>query len=171
MTVAFRPAVFEFDRPGKPSPDRLFVVDAWVSTYRKAFTAGLIQMEDWYTVMIPQVEKALVRPDVRTLVAYETEAPDRLADLYGFITFDATERPPLVYYVYTKEPYRRGGRGRLWDGPGLARQMFAAAGIDPERPFTFVCSTPAVRALELARKIPMSRWTPLPGRYAKRRRP
>lgn len=149
-------------RDATSGADRFFVVSSWTQSFRTANTAGFIQAEDWYRVMDEQVAKAMARPDVRTLVAAEGDG------LYGFITADTEERPPLVYYVYVKEAYRRGGHGRLWDGPGLARQLFAAIGIDPTRPFHFVCSTPMVRTLE--RKIPLAAWKPLWGRFPKHER-
>jgi len=141
--------------------DRHFVVSSWTQSYRTAFTAGFIQEEDWYRVMDEQVAKAMARPDVRTVVAAEG------GGLYGFITADVEERPALVYYVYVKAAYRRGGHGRLWDR-GLARQLFAAVGVDPALPFHYVCSTPMVRTLE--RKIPMAAWRPLFGRFDKHKR-
>lgn len=148
--------------------DRHLVVSAWTQSYRTAHTAGMIQDEDWYRVMDEQVAKALDRPDVRTIVAYNPAETDHIADLYGFITADTNESPPLVYYCYVKQAYRRGGNGRLWSGPGLARQLFAAMGVDPEMPFHYVCSTPMVRKLD--RKIPLSKWTPLYGRFPKSER-
>jgi len=164
--IVYRPA--ELGTHDEPGPDRRFVVDAWVSTYRDAFTAGMIQVEDWYAIMIPQIAKVLTKPDVRTVVATVAGATDRIADLTGFIVADTDEDPPLVYYVFAKEHYRRGGRGRLWGGPGIARGLFEAIGVDPARPFNYVCSTPMCRTLE--RKIPLARWRPLHGRFPKSER-
>lgn len=158
MNIAFRPAELA---------DQHFIVSTWTQSYRTAFTAGMIQEEDWYRVMDEQVAKALARPDVRTIVACNPDATGHVADLHGFITADTEERPPLVYYVYVKEAYRRGS-GRLWDGPGLARGLFAAIGVDPSRPFHYVCSTPMVRTL--ARKIPLAKWQALYGRFPKHER-
>ncbi len=150
MTLAFRPA--------EPA-DRNFIVDAWSGSYSLAFTAGMIQIEDWHQVMVPQIVKALARPDVRTVVAYETTETSHTADLFGFLTVDTVEAPALVYYCYTKEPYRRAG---------VARGLFRAAGIDPRLPFRYVCSTPMTRTLE--RKIPLAKWQPLLGRFPKNTR-
>lgn len=149
-------------REATSDSDRFFVVSMWTQSYRTAFTAGMIQDEDWYPIMDAQVAKAMARPDVRTIVAADGDG------LYGFITADTEERPPLVYYVYVKESYRRGGHGRLWSGAGLARQLFAAIGVDPSRPFHYVCSTPWVPKLE--RKIPMASWKALWGRFPKHKR-
>lgn len=157
--ISFRPANLSSDA------DLHFVVDSWAASYRDANTAGMIQVGDWYNVMIPQIEKALGRPDVRTIIACAASDP---LQFYGFITVDTEERPSLVYYVFTKVPYRRAGNGRLWTGPGIARGLFRAAGIDPAQPFYFVCSTPMVRTLE--RKIPTAKWRPLYGRFPKAER-
>lgn len=139
--------------------DARFIAKSWVASYRDADTAGCIQVGDWYEVMIPQVLKIMCKPDVQTLVAYETTDIERVADLYGFITVDVVEFPPLVYYVFTKQNYRRSG---------IARGLFAAAGINPSGRFHYVCSTPMVSMLQ--RKIPMSRWTPKLGRFPKSER-
>lgn len=132
------------------------IADAWCASYRDAFTAGMIQVDDWYRIMIPQIAKVRARPDVRTLVAYETSDTDRVADVLGFLVFDVEERPPLVYYVFVKTGYRRAG---------VARGLFRAAGIDPAGPFNYVCNTPMQR--HLARKTPLARWAPLLGRFPK----
>jgi hypothetical protein len=145
-----------------------FIADAWCDSYKAADTAGLIQIDDWFRTMIPQVTKAMQRPDVRTLVATVAGGERGVTDLVGFLVVDTEEKPPLVYYVYTKAPYRRGGRGRLWEGDGVARSLFVAAGIDPGAPFRYVCKTAMVSVL--ARKIPMSRWQPLLGRFPKAER-
>ena len=147
--------------------DRHFIVSAWSQSYRTAFTAGMIQDEDWYSVMDAQIDKALSRPDVRAVVACTPDA-ERVADLLGFVVADTIEVPALVYYCYVKEHYRRGGNGRLWPGPGIARGLFAAIGVDPRMPFNYVCSTPMTRRLE--RSIPMARWQPLLGRFPKETR-
>lgn len=151
-------------RPAEPD-DRHFIVSAWAQSYRTAFTAGMIQEADWYGVMDDQVAKALDRPDVRAIVACARGVTDHVADLLGFVVADTEEQPALIYYCYTKEHYRRGGNGRLWPGAGIARGLFAAIGVDPARPFNYVCSTPMTRRLE--RKIPMARWQPLLGRFPK----
>lgn len=155
MTIAFRDA---------NAGDRKFVIASWLDSFRTAFAAGMIAMDDWYTVMWPQIEKVLDRPGVRTIVAYETEDDDPgIADLYGFISFDPThvERRsglplPYVYYCYVKETSRRAGR---------ARRLFGAAGIDPRAQFAYACRTEM--AIKLGQKIPMAKWQPLAARFAK----
>lgn len=145
-----------------------FIADSWVSSYKDSDFAGLIQIEDWYRIMIPQVTKAMQRPDVRTIVAIESSGETGITDLLGFIVADTKEQPPLVYYVYAKGPYRRGGRGRIWEGPGIARSLFAAIGVDPGAPFRYACKTSIVTVL--GRKIPMARFQPLLGRFPKAER-
>lgn len=158
MTIVYRPA----------APDELhrFVVASWSASYKLAFTAGFIQDEDYFEIMDAQVAKGVARPDVRTIVASDPDAEPGV-DLLGFLTADTTESPTLVYYCYVKPHYRRA-RGRLWTGPGLARQLFAAMGIDPAGPFSYVCSTPMCRTL--AQKIPLAKWQPLLGRFPKSER-
>lgn len=150
MTIGYRAAL---------PVDQRFIVDAWVSSFRDAYTAGLIQVDDWYAVMIPQLTKAMARPDVTATVAYETDDDDASTNAYGFIVADVVEVPALVYYVYVKEPYRRSG---------IARGLFDAIAVDPARPFLYVCSTPMEAMLR--RKIPMARWKPLLGRFPKNQR-
>lgn len=139
--------------------DRRFIVSAWSSSFRRSEDAGLIQMEDWADVMHAQIERALDRTDVQALVAYETAASPGLFDLYGFIVADLELAPPLVLYVYTKQAYRRSG---------IARRLFAAAGVDPAMPFHYACRTLFVS--ELADKIPRAAFRPLLARYPKEKR-
>lgn len=146
MTVCFRPAT---------EGDRSFIVSAWSSSFRDAYAAGLIAMDDWATVMRPQIEKVLARPDCTTMIAHDSDE-DPTVGLYGFISADVARSPALVYYCYTKQAYRR---------MGIARGLFAAIGVDPSRAFDYACRTIAVS--ELARKIPSSRWQPLAARYPK----
>lgn len=151
MTVAFRPA--------EPQ-DQRFIVDSWVSSFRTSYSAGLIQIRDFHAVMWPQIERALARPDVRTIVAHETQETDHVADLYGFITADTSLSVPLVYYVFVKAPARRAR---------IAARLFAAIGVDPAKPFAYACKTAIVS--QLARKIPMAKWQPLLARYPKTEQP
>lgn len=151
MTVAFRPA--------EPR-DHDFVIGAWETSYRLADTAGMVLAVNWATVMREQFAQVIARPYVRTVVAYETDDPDPgIADLLGFIVAEPDETPPLVYYAFVKENFRRSG---------IARRLFKAAGIDPAKQFHYACSTPW--CLKLASKIPMGRWRPRRGRYSREHR-
>lgn len=155
MAVAFRPADFSDRNPGS---EWNFVVDSWVRSFQFAHTAGMIAMEDWFPVMIRQVEKLLERQDVQTIVAYEPGEKSKLADIQGFITFDTTGSLPVVFYVFVKETFRK------W---GYARGLFGAAGIDPERPFVYTCTTGVVSRIFHERKIPLAKWDPLIARFSK----
>ena len=155
MTIAYRPA----DLSQAPeNAERRFIVDAWCRSYQFAHAAGMIAVEDWFAVMIPQVDKLLARPDVRTIVAHAPDDVDRIADLYGFITVDTAARPPIVFYVFVKEPYRRNG---------VARGLFGAAGVDPKLPFVYACTTGIVSKIVYSRKIPLAKWDPLVARFGK----
>jgi GNAT superfamily N-acetyltransferase len=151
MKLAFRPAVRE---------DRAFIIPTWSASYKKSRYAGLITSEDWADVMHRQLGKILDRAGARAIVAYDRQDPDYF---YGWIAGDTSEPTPVVYYVYTKEPYRRAG---------IARGLFAALGVDPTRYFVYVCS-PVNDSQELIRKLPSARFNTLEVRYPKeqRRRP
>lgn len=140
-------------RPAEPK-DRKFIVESWKDSFRTAYTAGLISMDDWADVMRPQIEKILDRP-IDVIVAYETEDTEALADLIGWIGFEKLPDGPYVYYVYVKYPYRN---------QGVATALFKAAGINPKKPFSYACSTRHVR--ELSTKIPLARWQPMIARHA-----
>lgn len=141
--------------------DRRFIVSAWSASLRKSDYAGMIANDDWETVMHPQIERVLDSPGMQTVVAYSHDAEPGVADLHGFIAADVTGNVPLVAYVYVKSSYRRG-RGRLWSGDGLGRQLFKAIGVDPKLPFVFICRTAIVD--ELARHIPHATFKPVLGR-------
>lgn len=138
MTIAIRTAI-----PG----DRVFLIDSWLTSYRTSHTAGLVPVADFHRVHWPVVESLLSRPDLRVLVAYETEAERGVADLYGFLAFEPGPRP-LVLYVYVKEAARRGG---------VARALFDAASIDPLKPFDYACKTGVVAQLIADKKLPYAK--------------
>lgn len=139
--------------------DRRFIADAWASSYRDSDSAGCILVDDWYRVMIPTINRIRERPDVATTIAYETDDPNPGTNVYGFIVADVVEAPPLIYYLFVKKNMRRCG---------VARFLFSAIGVDPERPFGYVCSTPLQH--KLRRKTPLARWTPKLGRFPKAER-
>jgi hypothetical protein len=160
-------------RPAEGESDFRFVVETWLDTYRDAHAAGLIQWDDWFTVMRPQLIKVLSRPGVETFVAAWVGEEPGLADLAGWISVERgysipltrssgsrhrremVECPePLVHFVYVKAGYRRGG---------VARGLFRAAGVDPLGPFRYTCKTGLVT--ELASRIPYSKWCPLIARH------
>lgn len=160
MTIAYRSAELTcsscsslaVDQPCPAMCDPRFVRSTWSSSFKNADSAGIIWHEDWAAIMHAQIGRILARPDARTIIAYENTAPTMK---YGFISGDV-EDPlrPIVFYVYVKEPYRNGG---------FARGLFAALGVDPEKPFEYACRTAMVS--KLARKIPSARWNPRVVRY------
>jgi GNAT superfamily N-acetyltransferase len=160
MKLAFRPALTE--------PDTTFVVSSWLDASRTSYSAGLVQMEDWYPLMWSQYVKATQRRDMRTVVAYEATDP---SFLYGFMVADPTEQrieerdgsvrwwPALVLFVFVKQNYRR---------EGIARALFNEVGVNPAKPFLFGCNTK--QATRLSAKVPGARFHPLVARFPKKER-
>jgi hypothetical protein len=145
VTVAYRTATAE---------DRDFIVSSWSASFKNAYAAGIIQADDWADIMHSQIRKLLDRPGTRAIVAYEKKSP---GFIYGFIAGDTTDaEKPVVHFVYTKAPYRMTGH---------ARGLFAALGVDPSKPFQYVCKTAVVS--KLAHKIRLAKWNPLVARYPK----
>lgn len=144
VTIAYRPA--ELD-------DAQFIVSAWCRSFKASRSAGMIAAEDWEAVMHRQVQKVVARPEVRTIVAFENTDP---TFLYGFIAGDTTDRPPVVFFCYVKEAFRRAG---------YARGLFAALGVDPTRRFAYTCWTPILH--KLATKVPFAKHDPNLARYSK----
>lgn len=130
-----------------------FILDSWLDSYRMSHMAGPIPMS-MYSDVYGQVLRQLVqRPDVEIIVAYEPgeHPPD---DIYGwicierdawtrakvlefgrFVDKDVQLEQPIVHYVNVKQAFR---------DHGVARALFAAAGIDPERQWTHTFSTSVV---------------------------
>lgn len=151
-------------RPMQPA-DRQFVISGWSSSYRVSDHAGLISMSRWADTMHREVAAILDHPSTRTIVAEEIGEVDHQGRpfLYGFLAYQWLARmQPYVYYVYVKTPFRRG-RERLQLDRGYASQLFAAAGIDPRAPFMYACRTDMLG--DLARKIPLAEFNPLPARF------
>lgn len=134
-----------------------FVIESFLSSYRTAHTAGLIQMEDWHSVMEPQVTKLLEREGVTTHVAYHPGETDHIADLYGWLAAESGHDRPMVHYVYVKHHYRN---------KGIATGLFAAAKIDPKETF-YICTKTAASA-RLGHKTPCAKWDPLRARFPKK---
>jgi hypothetical protein len=157
MKLAFRPAA--------SAADRTFVIGSWLDASRTSYSSGLIAMNDWSDVMGPQYEKAMSRPGMQSVVAYEADDPDFM---YGFLVADPTEQrvkerdgslrwwPALVLFVAVKQNFRR---------EGVARKLFAHVGIDLSKPFLFGCNTQA--ASRLSHKVPHARFHPLVARFPK----
>jgi hypothetical protein len=125
-------------------------------------------MDLWYPVMWPIYKRLMTRDGMRTIIAYEKKDPDYF---YGFVVADPTDQrvneksgsarwyPGLVLFVLVKQNCRR---------EGIARKLFAEAGIDPEQPFLYGCNT--LGASRLASKVPNARFHPLAARYPKEKR-
>src|SRR6266487_5381420 len=148
-----KPIVFRAAGPA----DMKFVVDAWANSYKASYSAGLIQIDDYFEIMIPQIEKAIARPDVKvTLACIPDELPG--ADIAGFIVADTEEAPALIYYVFVKVHYRRAARLGL--ERGIASQLFREIGVDLAKPFNYVCQTFTALMLHQT-KMPLAKWKPL----------
>lgn len=153
MTIAFRNAT---------TSDRDFIITNWESSYQDSNTAGMIPMELWAGHMATFIRYYLDKPYVRTVVAYNPDAEPGIADLHGFIAAEPDAGPPIVLYVYVEQPMRRFG---------IARGLFKAAGIDPLKPFTYLCSTPILApGRDLVRKVPLAKWKPIRARYSREAR-
>ena len=155
MTVAFRPMIAD---------DRDFVRSGWSSSYRTSLYAGLILMEDYAAIMHFTIDRIFDRPSTTIIVAHEPGEVDYEGRpfLYGFIAIRTDLPQPYVYYVFVKNAYRRG-RARHHLELGHATALFAAAGIDPSRPFGCACWTSVCD--QLVSKIPLATFTTLPGRF------
>lgn len=156
MSASCRPAIAE---------DRAFVVSTWSSSYRLSQHAGLLGMAGYADVMHREVARILDHPSTLTLVAEEPGEVDHEGRpfLYGFLSVRRPDSEmPYVYYAYVKTAYRRG-KARHGLGRGVASLLFAAAGIDPRKPFAYACATKFSETLE--REIPRAEFNPLPARY------
>lgn len=137
--------------------DHVFVMDTFLRSYITSHAAGLIQAQDWRSVMWQQFERVLARPGGETWVAYHPGETDHATDLYGWIAVERGHDVPLVIYVYVREYCRR------W---GIARRLFHAAGIDPTQLFAYAAKTGVVSRLK--HKIhPDAFFDPLRARFSK----
>lgn len=133
--ISYRPAT---------SADRAFIVSGWSASQRLTRDIPLITNRDWAAVWRPVVTGQLDRPGVETLVAAGEV-------LQGFIAF---ERPSYVLYCYVAQPFRRRG---------IARGLFAAAGIDPTSRFEYACRTRT--SWECRDKIKLAHYDPFRARF------
>ena len=142
MTIAYRAAELA---------DAPFIVSTWSRSFKTSRSAGMIASEDWERTMHPQIQKLLDRPGVKTISAYENTDD---SFLYGWIAADPAAEPPIVFFCYVKEAYRRAG---------YARGLFAAIGVDPSKRFRYTCWVPIIH--KLADKIPHAKHDPNLARY------
>lgn len=143
MSLAYRPADVH---------DVGCIVGTWLDSYKNAHSAGLIAMDQWKSVMEPQVRRVLARAGVEAFVAYHPGETDHIADLYGWIVVERGHDQPLVHYCYVKSAYRK---------QGIARGLFRIASVDPAAPFFYTCKTYVVHELRNRSLIAASRWQPL----------
>lgn len=163
--------------------DRRFVIKSWIDSYKSSKSAGILMSEpfevggvffDFEAVMTATLGRLLDAPDVHVLVASNPLVlPPK--DIHGFLVYElrpqiTSYRPPtytrerhpsplpLVHYVFLKKIYR---------GFGIARALFRAAGINPEQPFLYTCSTAISEQIKKAQKIPRAQWEPSCARYVK----
>lgn len=129
--------------------DRIFIDYGWLDAYRWAHAAGMIHMDDWRDVMLPQIARVRSRPKTVTMVAEENGSP------VGFMCAEPGDLP-LVFFVYVKAPYRKAG---------YARGLFKAIGIDPQERFVYACKTPVVTEITQRYKIPCAKWDPYAARF------
>lgn len=124
MNLSFRPAV--------PS-DRAFMVSTWSRSSKLMHSAGLVSSERWSAVMHPEFERILDRDGATAVIACEKDDPDYF---YGWAAGDMSERVPVLFYVYVKEPFRsRPGDTKPFH---IGRKLLGALGIDPFRHFIYV---------------------------------
>lgn len=159
-------------------PDLGFCVETFLDSYRDSHAAGLVPMDVWHEVMRPVWTRILSRPGVAIHVAAWAGEDDGVADLAGWIAVErgyevsrsvqrfgkrcrrlVVAKQPLVLYVFVKQLYRESG---------IARGLFAAAGVDPAAPFRHATKTAVMSDPKLAAKIPHAKWAPLIVRYPKR---
>ena len=150
--ISFRPLLSRGDADA-----HRFVVDAWCRSYQPSDTAGIIGGERWFAVMIPELERIIDRHESRTLLAVSPDADPGIADVHGFMVHEVGSSVPIVHFVYVKEAYRRCG---------IARALFAAAGIDPTRTFVYTATTAMLSTLRREpHRLPFARWDVTPARY------
>jgi hypothetical protein len=178
-------------REAKTPLDFKWIVNTWLASYRDSKTSGLLSAEpldvhcptcheaigyDYQRIMDFTVRRILARPGIKVFVASNPREKPPL-DLHGWIAVeDGANVPlrhppryeleivrsdaPLVHYVYVKKPYR---------GFKIARSLFKAAGVDPQKKLLYTCSTPISAQILKVRplKLPHAEWMPACVRYAK----
>lgn len=129
--------------------DEPFIISGWSASYRTSRDISFVPMARYADYMHGIIRDVLARPALRVIVAEG-------AVLRGFIAYE----PEHVVYVYVAQPYRR---------QGFAWGLFAAAGIDPRKPFDYAARTKM--SWELRGKVPLARYNPYRARYADEERP
>lgn len=123
--------------------DRRFVLSGWSSSWRSSRDIAFVPFDSWPDYSHPLIHAAIDR--VTTLI-------DEGIDRRGFISFEGN----CVWYCYIAQPFR---------GYGIARDLFAAAGIDPSKYFEYAVRTKA--SWECRGKIPLAHYAPYRARSRK----
>jgi hypothetical protein len=138
--------------------DRDFIVSGWSASLRSTRDIPLVPMALYADTFRPIITRHLDR--CLTIVAHgETGV------LFGFVAYDTStyevttsnrkmRLDGYVLYVYVAAPFRRRG---------VARRLFAAAGISPTQRFGYACRTRS--SWELRSKTPLAEYEPFRARY------
>lgn len=151
MTLAFRTP--------RDIDDRKLVCDSWARSLRLSEAAGFCDMRNWMGFAVEQAKRYIARSYVTTLIAYEDAQYASDFDVYGYLVVDTTEPTALLYYGYVKDEYRKRG---------FARALFAAAGIDPDGRWKYLCETRSSVELVAAGKMPKATFDPVPIRAGRK---
>lgn len=131
--------------------DRSFIRSTWSRYQKFSRDGGMIHTDDWALVMHRQIDRVLDRANCRAILCFEASSP---TFLYGWIAGDVSPPKPIVYFVHVKPGFQRSG---------LARQLLGQLGIDPAKPFEYMCRTDDL--LILKDKIPLATYNPLEARF------
>ena len=110
-----------------------FVLETWLTSFRKSPWAGVVPNDLYKPVYLNAIKQLLDR-GAMVLCAVNPDKPDHIL---GWICFERTsDSVPVVHYVFVKPLYRKRG---------VAKSLFASAGIDPTARFFYTFKTPAAR--------------------------
>lgn len=147
MNLSIRPMV---------EGDRDFILSSWLKSFKNSRDAGPISMKAYWPAYTETITELLGRSDVLVATPPDSDLQDAI---HGYIV---VERGPILrrvgrqgsvrrinqdvlHWVYVKELGERRGKG-------IARALFTAAGLSPERPFYFTFRTSFVRDYERSGK-------------------
>lgn len=133
-----------------------------LESFRTQHAAGLIAMEDWTEVMLPQLDRLFSRTGVEVLVRHlgddgETDVIGWLAHRRGHRSLHEAsygQAMPYIVYAWTKDWHRRRGHFRA---------LATSVGIRLDLPFEYAASTTSLHRMR--RSIPHARWAPLAIRF------
>lgn len=129
-------------RPFDPAlpGERAFVVDSWLTSFRKAAWAGMLTSAQFHHVVYgPLVSRILVNPDVQVLVSTD----DATGLLLGWAAYDPKlgfdGKLGTLHYVFVKQGYREDDGEP--DSPAL--DLMRAHGLASGKFFWFTFRTQA----------------------------